>query len=359
MDWYLTDPLDSRTRKENWSETERSRGWSIAIVLVVAGILELSAVRAAVSVSVVVAVSVAVAVSLVVRGRELWGGCVTAVVGRAAGSRPAASGDKVVSARRVIGRRRAEARAELASSVASSAATVSGPAGIAVVVFVSVSEVSRAGTGMSWSSVVSGTGGATVMRPAVSRWSRGSSMVLRPSVSCGAREVWTCGASVVWSAVSEVAVRGTAVIRTVMTSQTSEGRVRWTSVVGSGLTESGNAVRRVRGTSVCRWSVEPRTTVVRGTSVIWSSVSDTRHSGTSVCGTASVTSGAVSGSFIGEATVSRSCVIAEATVRDVPVRNHSYMSGTMVGGTGVGATGSSCKRAGRGGRGKSVSCVWT
>lgn len=351
MDWYLTDPLDSRTRKENWSETERSRGWSVAIVLV-AGILELSAVRAAVS------VSVAVAVSVVVRGRELWRGCVTAVVGWTAGSRPAASGNEVVSARRVIGRRRAEARAQLASSVASSAATVSGPAGVAVVVFVSVSQVSRAGTGMRWSSVVSGTGGATVVRPAVSRWSRGSSVVLRPSVSCGAREVWTCGASMVWSAVSEVAVRWTAVIRKVVTSRTSEGCVRRTSVVGSGLTESGNAVRRVRGTSVCRWSVESRTAVVRGTSVIWSSVSDTRHSGTSVGGTASVTSGAVSGSFLGEATVSRSCVIAEATVRDVPVRNRSDVSGTMVGGTGVGATGSSCERAGRGGCGKSSRCVW-
>ncbi|KAL1436500.1 hypothetical protein MTO96_049602 [Rhipicephalus appendiculatus] len=121
----------------------------------------------------------------------------------------AASADEVVSARRVISRCRAEARAVLASTVASGAATISGPAGVAVVVLVSVGQISRAGTAVRWSAVVSRTGGATVVRPAVSRWPRGSSVVLRPSVSCGAREVWTCGASMVWSTVSEVSVRET------------------------------------------------------------------------------------------------------------------------------------------------------
>lgn len=257
MDWYLTDPLDSKTRKkkEKLEHEERSRGWSVAIVLFVAGVLELFAVLVAVS----VAVAVAFAVCIVERRRELWRGRVTAVVGRTTVSRPAASGGEVVSTRSVIGRRGAEARAVLASSVASTAATVSGPAGVTVVVFVGVSQVSGVGTAVCRASVVSGSGGAAVVRPpvsgtAVSRWPRGSS-VMRPSVSRGPREIWTYGAPVVWPAVS----------LTVGASRTTEGCVCRASVVRAGLTESGNAVR---GASVCRRSVESRTAVVCGTGVV-------------------------------------------------------------------------------------------
>lgn len=285
----------------------------------------------------------------------------TAVVCRAAGGRPAASGDEVVSACRVIGRRRAEARAELASSVASSAAAVSRPACVAVVVFVCVSQVSRAGTTVRWS-VVSGTSSATVVRPSVSRtavscWSRCSSVVLRSSVGCRSCEVWTRGASVVWPTVSKLAMRGTTVSRTVVTSRTSEGCVCRTGV-RAGLTESRNAMRRVRGASVRCWSVESGTAVVRGTSVTESSVGEIRRSGTSVGGTSSVTSGAVSGCSVSGTTVGRSGVIAETTVGDVPVRNRSGVYRTMVGGTGVGSTGGSGERASRCGRGVPGGGLW-
>lgn len=274
----------------------------------------------------------------------------TAVVGRTAGSRPAASGGEVVSARRVVGCRGAEASAVLASTVATTAATVSGPAGVTVVVFVGVSQVSGVGTAVCRASVVSGSGGATVVRSSVSgtavgRWSRGSS-VMRPSVSRGPREIWTSGAPMVWRAVS----------LSVGASRTTEGCVCRASVVCAGLTESRNAVR---GVSVCRRSVESRTAVVRGTGVVWSSVSDTRQSRTTVGGSSCVTSGAESGCSVSETTVGRSCVIAEAAVRDVPVRKHSDVSGTMVSRTGVGCTRSSGERARRGGRGISVGRWWT
>lgn len=333
------------------------------LALVVAGVLELTALRAT-----AISVSVAVAVFVVVRGRELWRGCVTAVVCRAAGGGPAASGDEVVSACRVIGRRRAEARAELASSVASSAAAaVTRPAGVAVVVFVSVSQISRAGTTVRWSSVLGRTSGATVVRSSVSRtavscWARCSSVVLRPSMSCGSCEVLTRSASVVWSTmvgatVSEGAMRGITVSRTVVPSRTSEGCVRRTGV-RAGFTESRDAMRRVRGASVRRWSVESSTSMVRGTSVAGSSVGDIRRSGTTMDGTSSGTSGAISGCSVSETTVGRSGVIAETTVGDVPVRKRSGVSGTMVGGTGVGSAGSSGERAAGGSRGISGGSRW-
>lgn len=118
-----------------------------------------------------------------VRGWQVWCGSVTAVMGRAV------TVDVVISTRRIISRCRTEARAVLATSMASSATTVSGPAGVAVVVLVTVGQISRTGTTMRRSTVVSGTGGAPVVRPAVSSWPRDSSVGLRPSVSCGAREV--------------------------------------------------------------------------------------------------------------------------------------------------------------------------
>lgn len=147
----------------------------------------------------------------------------------------------------------------------------------------------------------------------------------------------------VWSAVSEVSVRRTAVVQTVGTSRTSERRVRRTSVVRAGLTESGNAVRRVSGTSVRRWSVESSTSVVRGTSVVYSCVRDARRARAPVGEATSVTIGAISGSFVRGATVSRSRVTTEATIRDVSIRKHSDVSRTVVGGTSVGSPRSSCE----------------